>query len=88
MEEEIRTRIHGHLAPAPTHSRSLRVVEQGRIASAKMDAGTMATVGAASALLSFSAIMDLLGFARRIVDTILRDAVWLLLRCRESCDAS
>ena len=41
---------------------------------------------AASALLLLSAVMELLEFGRKIVDTILRDAVWLLLLCRESCD--
>jgi hypothetical protein len=32
--------------------------------------------------------MDLVEFGRKIVETILRDAVWLLLLCRESYDAS
>ena len=32
--------------------------------------------------------MGLLEFGRKLVETILRDAVWLLLLCRESCDAS
>ena len=43
---------------------------------------------AASALLRLSAVMDLPEFGRKLVNTILRDAVWLLLLCRESCDAS
>ena len=43
---------------------------------------------AASALLFLSASMQFLELSRELIDTILRDAMWLLLRCRESCDAS
>ena len=43
---------------------------------------------AASALLFLNASMQFLELSRELIDTILRDAMWLLLRCRESCDAS